>query len=144
MKRNFREFWTHTAIPTDDKEAWRDRANCAGTDPYVFENPDFYDQARQICRRCPVLQQCRDWNDKVEAGTPVNYTYLVYAAETPRQRYNRRTNKPRRGLQLGDTCKHGHVMTAQTLYTNPNSGYTYCRQCNSQIQTRKREQESTT
>ncbi|MGW2051760.1 WhiB family transcriptional regulator [Streptomyces sp. NPDC001858] len=52
---------------------WRERAACLRVDPDLFfpvgrTGPalDQIDEAKAVCGRCPVMQQCRDW--AVEAG----------------------------------------------------------------------------
>lgn len=51
------------ALP--DKKSWRDEAKCAGKDPrdYYVENlnPSVKTmQAKQLCKGCPVIQECSD------------------------------------------------------------------------------------
>ncbi|MCL6671884.1 WhiB family transcriptional regulator [Streptomyces sp. NPDC101209] len=45
--------------------AWRLRALCVGEDPELFfplaETERATARARAVCRRCPVLLDCRDW-----------------------------------------------------------------------------------
>ncbi|MGW0946207.1 WhiB family transcriptional regulator [Streptomyces sp. NPDC002623] len=52
---------------------WRERAACLRVDPDLFfpvghTGPalDQIDEAKAVCGRCPVMEQCRDW--AVEAG----------------------------------------------------------------------------
>lgn len=77
---------------------WASRAACAGVDPELFF-PDAgqgqirdYTRARAICSRCPVLTDCRDWNDRMERGK--SWTALrecgMYHGETPWERIKRR------------------------------------------------------
>jgi WhiB family redox-sensing transcriptional regulator len=47
---------------------WRDRARCRDEDPELFfptgtVGPAVVqiEQARSVCRRCPVLDECREW-----------------------------------------------------------------------------------
>ncbi|MFI0505218.1 WhiB family transcriptional regulator [Streptomyces albogriseolus] len=44
---------------------WRARALCVGEDPELFfplaETARATAPARAVCRRCPVLLDCRDW-----------------------------------------------------------------------------------
>ncbi|MER5507604.1 WhiB family transcriptional regulator [Streptomyces sp. NPDC059690] len=47
------------------KSAWRLQALCVGEDPELFfplaETERATARARAVCRRCPVLLDCRDW-----------------------------------------------------------------------------------
>ncbi|MER6961641.1 MULTISPECIES: WhiB family transcriptional regulator [unclassified Streptomyces] len=52
---------------------WRERAACLRVDPDLFfpvghTGPalDQIDEAKAVCGRCPVMEQCRDW--AVEVG----------------------------------------------------------------------------
>ncbi|MFC8428281.1 WhiB family transcriptional regulator [Streptomyces sp. NPDC057253] len=49
----------------DPRSAWRVRALCVGEDPELFfplaETDRATARARAVCRRCPVLVDCRDW-----------------------------------------------------------------------------------
>lgn len=55
---------------------WREDARCASTDPELFfpvgykSGPDLrqIEQAREVCKFCPVKAECLDW--AVEAGIP--------------------------------------------------------------------------
>lgn len=47
---------------------WRHRARCKGEDPELFfpaGTGSVYDtqiaQAKAVCARCPVIEQCREW-----------------------------------------------------------------------------------
>ena len=47
---------------------WRDRAACLGEDPDLFfpigdSGPSIsqVQQAKKVCRRCPVIQPCLEW-----------------------------------------------------------------------------------
>jgi WhiB family transcriptional regulator, redox-sensing transcriptional regulator len=42
---------------------WRQRAACRGADPDIFYpiSEEEADEARAICRGCPVLESCLDW-----------------------------------------------------------------------------------
>ncbi|WNM32039.1 WhiB family transcriptional regulator [Streptomyces sp. Li-HN-5-11] len=67
--------------------SWREMAACRFEDPELFF-PVSYDgssllqveQARQICRRCPVLHECRRW------ALRVGETDGVWGGLTPPQR----------------------------------------------------------
>lgn len=63
--------------------AWRDKANCFGTDPKHWDSPDGLpehdDHAWQVakCRACPVLKECAAdawWHNEIgviRAGIPI-------------------------------------------------------------------------
>lgn len=80
-----------------DRYEWQERAACIGEPISTFfpvkagtddvEPADYYIAARRICARCPVLEQCREWNDRVELGPPI---HGMYAGETPKERSARR------------------------------------------------------
>ncbi|MET9353145.1 WhiB family transcriptional regulator [Streptomyces sp. NPDC006617] len=55
---------------------WRERAICLGTDPDLFfpigdstSGPTLLQihEAKAVCRRCPVRQQCLDWALETDA-----------------------------------------------------------------------------
>lgn len=53
----------------DDEFWWRDDAACKESDPNLFtgaqlKSRDNRMQALEICSRCPVIQQCREWADE--------------------------------------------------------------------------------
>jgi WhiB family redox-sensing transcriptional regulator len=60
---------------------WRQRGKCRNEDPELFfpggtSGPALLQiaEAKKVCRRCPVLEQCRDWavdtgQDGVWGGT---------------------------------------------------------------------------
>ena len=69
-------------------------AACRGVDPKVFFGVNAR-AAKVICARCPVLGDCRAWNDEIEtlgigARGGVSALAGVYAAETPKERVARR------------------------------------------------------
>jgi WhiB family transcriptional regulator, redox-sensing transcriptional regulator len=43
--------------------AWRQRAACRGVDPDIFYpvSEEEAEEARAICRACPVLESCLEW-----------------------------------------------------------------------------------
>jgi WhiB family redox-sensing transcriptional regulator len=43
--------------------AWRQKAACRGVDPDIFYpvSEEDAEEARSICRSCPVLEPCLDW-----------------------------------------------------------------------------------
>lgn len=57
------------------------------------ENKDFQD-ALALCRRCPVRNQCREWNDEVEnCSTSPATMGSLFAGETPVKRAERRRRR---------------------------------------------------
>lgn len=40
--------------------SWREEAACRGLGPEVFFDSDRWPDAREVCRRCPVWDACRD------------------------------------------------------------------------------------
>ena len=39
--------------------SWQEHANCIDEDPHLFERPELYHLALQICAGCPVKNPCR-------------------------------------------------------------------------------------
>lgn len=83
-----------TPRPTD----WRDAAACRGEDPDLFfpkgyEGPSLLviEQAKAVCRRCPVMEQCGQW--AMETCQPFGVWGGLSEAE-------RRTILRRRGVRL--------------------------------------------
>lgn len=64
---------------------WRDSALCAQTDPELFfpDKGGNADPARDICRRCPVREECLDYAMTVELNS---VRYGVYGGHTGRER----------------------------------------------------------
>lgn len=48
----------------DANQAWRQQAACRGLDPEIFipvnEEEENADQAKRVCRQCPVRRECFD------------------------------------------------------------------------------------
>lgn len=40
--------------------SWQEHAACVDSNPEIFFDPDRYEEALQVCRRCPVRVQCRE------------------------------------------------------------------------------------
>ncbi len=75
---------------------WMDDAACRGAPLNVFfpgvgTNLRAWGIARTLCARCPVLDECRDWNDEMEHGV-ISERQMAgfYAGETPDERVARR------------------------------------------------------
>jgi hypothetical protein len=74
---------------------WMERAACVGLPPVWWQPPmrrlaPENRQAVSVCRRCPVLAQCREWNDEIEGERPAEYLSGIYAGETVTARVDRR------------------------------------------------------
>ncbi len=74
---------------------WVDEAVCREMPLESFFEPAMAAVAIAACRRCPVVDACREWTDATEGTTPLNALAGVFGAETPRQRYRRRRDARR-------------------------------------------------
>nr|WP_241031930.1 WhiB family transcriptional regulator [Rhodococcus koreensis] len=88
---------SHPRVPADVN--WQDRASCRGTDTDLFFSPDGErgkvrarreHAAKQICRDCPVLTECR--THALSAAEP--YGIWGGMSETDRTRHRRRRTRP--------------------------------------------------
>ena len=72
----------------DEDQAWHDDALCAETGPELFfpEEGESYEDAKTICRRCPVQDECLDYalRHSIEFG--------VWGGTTPYERRQLRRN----------------------------------------------------
>lgn len=59
-----------------------------------------------VCRRCPVLVDCRRYIDEVE-HTDGEMSFGIWAGETPRQRRRRRQGRTRRRTALHRALEGG-------------------------------------
>jgi hypothetical protein len=115
---------------------WMANAACADMDTDVFfpefpANVGSYAEARAACLSCPVLEQCRAWGDRVEAGIPSTHWYGMLAGETPNERRRRRPKAHLR--KQNQWCPYGHPYDkANTQYSPLPSGTMRrrCRACN--------------
>lgn len=80
---------------------WRERAACLYEDPDLFfpigytgPTLEQIDEAKAVCRRCPVVEQCLDW--AVKAGQAEGIWGGVTASE-------RRALRRREACQAKDT-----------------------------------------
>ncbi|MFF4906364.1 WhiB family transcriptional regulator [Streptomyces sp. NPDC001260] len=74
--------------------AWRLQALCVGEDPELFfplaETERATARARAVCRRCPVLLDCRDWairhgeTDGVWGDTTASQRRAIHSAALDR------------------------------------------------------------
>jgi hypothetical protein len=76
----------------DPSWAWLEGAACAGARVDIFfpVKGESYAEARSVCRRCPVLQECRAEIDRVEGRLRGPDAQGFYAGETPAERRRRR------------------------------------------------------
>ncbi|MEV6504854.1 WhiB family transcriptional regulator [Streptomyces sp. NPDC051642] len=79
---------------------WMGDARCAQVDPDLW-HPDesgathTYSDARCICRRCPVRQQCTDYATAIESDGDKKDRHGVWAGETKDERGARSTRQAR-------------------------------------------------
>lgn len=80
---------------------WRHAAACAGTDPDIFypvpetppgrrpaqPKPDYYEQARAICAKCPVRDQCLTEAMAEESGNAAGNRHGMRGGLSPSERY---------------------------------------------------------
>lgn len=68
---------------------WMENARCAQTDPDLW-HPDGvgvgYSDARKICTRCPVQQQCVDFAQAAEGEIAPNRRHGMWGAQLPNAR----------------------------------------------------------
>ncbi len=75
---------------------WTLRIACADVDPDIFyptgTSREYanWAPARAVCARCPVIRECRDATDRIEAERPVSEVDGMFAGETPKERKARR------------------------------------------------------
>lgn len=115
---------------------WWGRAACQGQDPEKFfafgtdfggrteESAAAVEEAKAICRPCPVKDECREWaldneNWGVWGGT------TAYERRKIRERW---AEEAAQGQPLGGTCPKGHERTADTVRVN-RAGQEYCLTC---------------
>ena len=84
------DMFTYDAPPEPDRNSWVDHAICATIGPHLWELPENYPLARTYCAECPVLQECRDYTDRIEGTTGVNHLFLLIAGESGEERWQRR------------------------------------------------------
>ena len=79
---------------------WVGRAACSPETADLF-HPDKSDvsaavaQAKWICGRCPVVEECRAYIDAIETDLPRHRWTGTFAGETPRDRARRRSAEVR-------------------------------------------------
>jgi hypothetical protein len=86
----------HAPEPREVYLEWQEQAACRPpVDPEIFfpEKGGSYAEALKICKRCPVLDQCRRWTDRVEGNRWVHGLFGMYGGETPGERVARRVHE---------------------------------------------------
>lgn len=113
---------------------WWGRADCKGEDPETFfafgadfggrtvETAAATQEAKKICRPCPVRKECLDW----AIG---NEDYGVWGGTTA---YERRKIREKRAEEAavdgGGMCPNGHERTAEHVRVD-RRGRAFCRTC---------------
>jgi WhiB family redox-sensing transcriptional regulator len=104
---------------------WRTRAACRGEDPELFfpigtTGRDYdaqVEEAKTVCRGCPVRIECLDWAYRTRADG-------IWGATTEQERAaaRRRHNRQKQGTQrVCDNCGH--------TYQPGSNNARYCRSC---------------
>ena len=95
---------------------WRTRAACLGTDTNIFFPIDSgrpaWEQAKQICNRCPVQTQCAETGRHEQFG--------MWGGTTPVERHGKKK------------CRAGHTLAKWGFQQT--AGHIECRAC---IRTRR-------
>lgn len=84
-----------TLLSVESDHDWRARSACSQVDPDLH-HPEGWgkryarqiDEAKTICRSCPVLADCHAWITEYEAGRSYYGRYSIWAAKTPEERFN--------------------------------------------------------
>jgi WhiB family redox-sensing transcriptional regulator len=71
---------------------WVEGAACRDADPELFfaGSGSAYTEARAICAGCPVVAECRDYADRIEAAPRAYEMFGMFAGESPSERVRRR------------------------------------------------------
>ena len=85
--------------PMEDRLGWMTDASCAK--PRVSSIWDYMDKATQIgvCSRCPVVDECRAYSDRLEGYRGPLELVGVFAGESVGDRVSRRREYRRRNKQ---------------------------------------------
>lgn len=81
-------------------ERWMASAVCAQTDPEIFFPAGDMEQAElalNLCRRCPVVDKCRDWGDRTEGARGITLVHGILGGEISTHRVRRRKRTTERG-----------------------------------------------
>jgi len=84
-----------TLLSAESDHDWRARSACSEVDPDLH-HPEGWgkryarqiDEAKAICRSCPVREDCDAWITEYEAGKSYYGRYSIWAAKTPEERFN--------------------------------------------------------
>lgn len=115
-------------------EDWRDHAACRGMDQDIFFGPEEREsreqlaervaQAKAICRRCVVAEQCLAFAIKVQER------HGIFGGLTPRERA-RRSSVRGQGKgghnKIKTHCKRNHPLEGDNVYHY--EGERHCREC---------------
>jgi len=97
---------------------WRKKANCKGSDIDLFypEDDKSFDKALEICKGCPVIDECRDYGLR-------NECYGVHGGLTPRQKTSQRKKL---GIQINNVVVDSFVKSVPLhMSCGTNAGYAY-------------------
>lgn len=138
MRYAARQAGTSWGMGADTGEDWRAFAVCRDEDPELFfpvgegSNAEFQtEQAKAVCRRCPVMVDCEKWTARVRPE------YGVFAGLDPRQRkllYGQPINRPRR---TAGRCRNDHVQNEENSRRDQD-GVLRCRVCERESVARSR------
>lgn len=78
---------------------WLSGASCAQADPDAWtpNKPQNYKTARRICLACDALNECRAWIGEFERGMCISLRDGMWAAMTPRERWEADPTTHRKG-----------------------------------------------
>lgn len=71
------------------RDSWKDRAACRDRNVELFFTPGREAEARSVCARCPVREECLDW------ALEMNVEYGVWGGLDERQRRTERRRRRR-------------------------------------------------
>lgn len=101
----------HPAMELDRRDQWEDFAECRTADPEMFfkakDDARAAKDAKKICGRCPVLEQCLAW----ALETKQDFGVLGGKDEQERRAIHRRWNRPPKGAK--------HTTRAQQIVASP-------------------------
>lgn len=115
---------------------WEQTPACAGMSHLFFNlgggnyvaTAGWVRHAKQLCAQCPVLSECRQWNDTVEGNADLARLDGIYAGETPSERVNRRAGLRPRVAEPRTHCANGHPWSDENTYVNT-QGWRQCVEC---------------
>lgn len=91
-----------------DKQEWMEEASCANDIMperwFIFGSKESVTRLKAICKKCPVMQECREFNDNRELSQArqgkiaKNSLFGFFAMETPDERYRRRKENDKRTI----------------------------------------------